>query len=217
MLMDNGYQPGIMTPYHQTYGTPQKKKCGWLMPVIIVVVLLLILAVVLVIMLPAKSSETKDDYQEVSIEDRESIEEIYDEFADTEVLNSEYEEAVQDTEHADYETERDSTRYSAFTASDVCSTFYRYCSNKFENIEDDKKVSALNSKALDYYLDNGYVVLMFAEFENSDKTYGTVIYSRSGSGLYGVFDTEEAKMSLVMSRAQIFNDVVGVPTFYVLE
>lgn len=214
--MDNGYQPGIMTPYHQTYGAPQKKKRGWLILVIIAAVVL-IMVVVLVIMLPAKSSETKDDYQEISAEDRESIEEIYDEFANAEVLNSEYEEAVQDTEHADYETERDSTRYSAFTASDVCSTFYRYCSSKFENIEDDKKVSALNSKALDYYLDNGYVVLMFAQFENSDKTYGTVIYSRSGSGLYGVFDTEETKMSLVMSRAQIFNDVVGVPTFYVLE
>ena len=203
---------------------PAPKKKGWILGLVIgVFMILAIVLVVLSLVTPAQSEIAEDKETQEPLPDDEvaSLQEIYDDFGIDEKLNSEYAEAVKDTEYSDYETDLEvATKYADNSAKDVCSDYSDYCLDGFKTLGDDKKVSALNSKSLDYYLDNGHIVVMVADYEVADDIVGpytTIIYGRGRSGLYSTFDTGSTELSVYMSKAQLFNDVVGVPTFYAVK
>jgi hypothetical protein len=204
---------------------PAPKKYGWLIGVIVgVLVISAIIVVAFMTKTPTRTEvveEEEEPLQPIAKDDVETLDEIYDNVGDDESLNDEYAEAVKGTDYANYEADFDiATKFADYSASDICLLYSKYCSDKFKVLDDGKKVAALNSKSLDYYLDNDYIVAMVAKYKIGEEIVGpytTIIYGRGRSGVYDTFDADNTKQSVYLSRAQLFDDVEGVPAFYVVK
>ncbi len=137
-----------------------------------------------------------------------------------ESLNDEYQQAISNTPHAEYQTGHKDTAFSSFTVKQICSYLKVSACWKLatpNELSAFKSIETLNSNALDYYLDNGQIVAMTAVYTDSESInpYPYIIYARTG-GLYYVFDPNSEYM-VNMTMEELFNDIVGVPQFYATE
>ncbi len=159
------------------------------------------------------SKETLDE-----ISDEEFYEYAYDETGDSESLNDAFASAAFQNEHAAYQTELIETTYARTTPADLCIALKTDCLS-VSNIETNprfEKVSAMNSNALDYYLDSDYIVVLFANYSSSADSVPLFIYARTDS-FYLVFNEYDFSGNSYLTRSQIFNGIIGVPDFYIMK
>ena len=198
----------IMTPYAQSYESP-KDKSRWLVPGAIVLVLMIIIIVISSIVV--FSSKSKED-----TEADEFVQHVYDETAEEEVLNDEYAKVAARNNHADYVTAKDSTRYTKYLPMEVCKAMALDCPSDLQYPDERMQIGAINSKAMDYYLDNGKILILMAKYESNATPVPTVIYARN-QNLYMAFNPQKMDNLVYVTRWQLLDPVVGVPVFYALE
>ena len=78
------------------------------------------------------------------------------------------------------------------------------------------KADVMDSNALDYYLDNGEVVIMTVKYKEAEEAETIVIYARSASH-YLTFNKPDLSQEYRSTRKELFDNVEGVPTFYFLK
>lgn len=139
-----------------------------------------------------------------------------------EVLNDDFKAAVAKNEHASYSFTESVTPYAELTPKSVCEALNIDCEalKNPANYSKLVKTDAMNSNALDYFLDSGNIVVMVAKYKQ-DKTNTMVIYGRYDF-FYQAFelgkqnDRQYSKTGST-TRSGLFNDVVGVPDFYIVK
>ncbi len=186
---------------------PKKGLPKWLVIFIVFVFLMLIGLVVLVVMLP------NGDGGEVDVGDSDIPQQS--EPPRMEVLNEEFAAAAAGGEHADYTTEERWTAYIDLYPTSVRDNLGLKLSDVLDPDSSYKfvMIGALNSKALDYYLDKGYIVAMVS-MRDIKTTY--IIYGRSDYS-YLVFNSVLPNEVLYMTRVDLFEGVTGVPDFYAVK
>ena len=195
------YRPMPQQPMQYAEQTNPQPKPKWLLPLVAAGVLAIIAIIGLMIIPALVGGSGKEDTVVA---------------ANDEVLNEEFAKAVANNEHKDYKTNKEDTVYAEY-APDILSASMDITDEAIASPSSDtrfKKVDAMNSKVLDYYLDEGYVVVMKADRKAGADS--TVIYGRT-KGQYLAFVGVEAVFEYTMSKAELFNDAVGVPEFYVLK
>ena len=200
-------QPNILTPYNQVPMAKPKKSKRWILPVVMILIMAIVIAVVLVITMNMKKAEDE------RIAEEEFIEHAYDQTADPETLNEEFAQAVKGGEFSGYETEVERTQFYSYSPISLCEELELDCPDELRKPSADDKIDPINSNALDYYLDSGYIVIMMARYEEGGSLGTSVIYARE-LNYYLSFNTLNFKDMFYATRSQLFDDVVGVPTFY---
>lgn len=207
--MDNNFAEQFEHSVHQQAATQQKQR-KTLFKFIIITVAAIILLTSIVVSIIIINNVSKND---PGVDEFGDITEI------KETLNSEFETAANAGPHANYETDRKDSAYSNFTPEQICRRLGLKCSDLASptKLEIFKQVETLNSNALDYYIDNAYIIVMTAVYADSVSTtpYPFVIYARTG-GLYYVFDPN-SEYSVYMTMEELFNEITGVPSFYVTK
>lgn len=206
--MDNSNN-AIMTPYAQSYRSQESGRTRW--GKIIIVVLIIVAVIVTVTCIIALTDKSKG---EVSAD--EFTEHAFDEFAEEEELNDEYAKAAASNSHADYETKRTMTRYVGYSPMEMCKAAALDCPRVLKDPDESMKIGAINSKAMDYYLDNGKVLVMIAKYDKNSTPTPTVIYARN-ENVYLAFNPQRMNDLFYATRWQLLDPVVGVPVFYALE
>ena len=194
------------SPYAQK---PKSNKPKWLIPAIVGVVILVILVIVLATVMPGvKEQQEQADFMEQS----------YNIADDEETITGDYKEAVAKNPHASYGFTEPNTPYVDLQPNAVCEALGISCSSLKNPAKDAKfvKTGAMNSYALDYYLDSGNIVVMKAHYDAfGDMTL--VIYGRK-EFFYAFFEPEKSYTEYeYTTRSVLFNDIVGVPEFYILK
>lgn len=140
---------------------------------------------------------------------------LYDASILPETLTSQMAAAVANNEYKDYETTISTTAYLQYSTGQICLMIGAPCRSLGSPADRSnlKKVPALNSNALDYYLDQDNIVIM-----QTGETPLTmlIIYARNNS-LYSVFNPADPEYLLYSTRMDIFNSLVEVPTFYTFK
>jgi hypothetical protein len=177
-----------------------------------IALVIIIVAVVLIILLPKSTSP-----RELELDPALYVDDLGDITIERETLNAEYQKAVKGTPHSDYETDRRDTAFSNFTTEQLCKYLGGDC-NRLRKPEElshiFEKVPALNSYSLDWYLDQGSVIVMKAVYEASGSSlqYPYIIFARTG-GLYYVADPDSSYQAY-FTMVELFNEIKGVPEFY---
>lgn len=197
-----------VSPYVQNNVTNNNRR-KWIIIGIIIFAVLTILVIVLSTVLPALHEARTE---------AEFVENSYNELDEVETLSGEYSAEAAKNEHAEYYTEITKTAYVELSPKNVCDAL-NIDKNSLANPCSSAlfvKTSAMNSNALDYYLDQGNVVVMQADYDGvGEKTL--LIYGRTDF-LYGAFDIRKVPNEIsYMVRSEIFNNIIGVPKFYVLK
>ena len=192
-----------------TQESPQEKKKARLKTVLIVAGILLIIILAIIFIISFGKPKT-DDLDVVELGTVSDIEET---------LNSDYAQAVSGTPHADYKTDLNDTKFSTYSVSLVCEHLGTSCKELASPVElaNFKHIETLNANALDYYLDNGHIVIMMAVYSYSDSAtpYPYVIYART-NGQYYVFDPD-SRFMVYMAKSELLDSIIGVPEFYISE
>ena len=184
---------------------PPKEPKKWLKPAIVVagIVIAIITLIIITVILVDKFNNPIVTEQGDITTAKES-------------LNTEYLNAVNSTPHRDYESNHKDTAYSNFTVGKLCSYFNVQCLSftEPEKLTFLESIETLNSNSLDYYLDNGKIVVMLATYSDSvpSEPYPYIIYARAG-GLYYVSDPKSEYL-VYMTKSEIFDEITGVPQFY---
>lgn len=183
-----------------------KSRPRWLLPAIAAGAAILIIILVLILTLKPKNSST----------------DFYDENALSEVLNPDFAAAIKENPYASYETETVSTRFLNYPPAELANSL----NLSFESLQDPatdpnlEPVGALNSNALNYYLDSENIVVVSATYDAADDSPVVfVIYAGSfaSSNTYSVFYPDAPDLVFTMNRTELFNNLSGVPEFYVLK
>ena len=204
---ESRFRASMRTQPNPVAAEPKKGLPKWLIIFIVFVFLMLIGLVVLVVTLP------NGDGGEVDVGDSDIPQQG--EPPRMEVLNEEFAAAVAGGEHTDYMTEERWTAYIDLYPTSVRDNLGLELSDVLDPDNSFKfvMIGALNSKALDYYLDKGYVVAMVS-MRGIKTTY--IIYGRSDYS-YLVFNSLLPDKVLYMTRVDLFEGVTGVPDFYVVK
>ena len=152
------------------------------------------------------------------ITSQEFVDNSYNELDDPEELNEQLKAAVAKNAHAEYMTEKSETAYEKLTPDALCGALGldRGELARPSSSSTFVKTTAMNSNAIDYYLDAGNVIIMLAKHKNDSNVSPLVIYARSGFLYYG-FRPSSSYLAEKMSRSDIFFEVVGVPDFYIMK
>lgn len=140
---------------------------------------------------------------------------------EAETLNALLAEAVKNNPHAAYITKLSDTKYRSMIPDELLSalSLTRAELSKPSSSSRFTKVSAMNSNVLNYYLDQGAVVVIVAKGEGLFSKNGSalVVYAADyAMPIYSVFrPSAENTDADYVSRTAIFNDIVGLADFYV--
>lgn len=202
--------------------TTKSKPPRWFIPVVAAsAVVIIVLTIVLVNVLSGSSNDLSEDdsstyFYELNYEVYTGMEEI---------LNSEYAAAVAGNDHIDYESALEYTRLLGYSPYDICAMLGFSSCEELEHPErlaNFTKVGALNTNALDYYIDNGHIVIVSATgsypyFETGEVLVVYAINYSPGQ-LFSVFVPSSAKPSFFeLTRTYLISSITGVPVFYVSD
>jgi len=140
---------------------------------------------------------------------------------EAETLNALLAEAVKNNPHAAYETKLSDTKYRSITPNELLFTLNltRAELSKPSSSSRFTKVTAMNSNALNYYLDQGAIVVIVAKGESLFSKNGSslVVYAADYAfPVYAVFRPSSGSSEAgYVSRSAIFNDIIGLADFYV--
>ena len=201
----HGQSAPVAPPPAQKKGFPKWVIFAVIGAVVVIIALAIFVAIV------SNNSGSGDD--QIS---QEFYDNAYDETGDQEELNDAFKSAAAKNEHASYMTELPGTEYCELTPTVVAGAlnFSFQDANTPADSTKFKKIGTLNSNALDYYLDQGNIVSMVAIRDGFEATY--LIYGRSAS-FYVLFNPALSDEVMYLSRKEVFDDVTGVPNFYILE
>lgn len=188
----------------------------WFVIAVIVFVVVCVVGAVVMLSLTLSRSEPLSAEEQA---EKEFYENVYDENALSETLSGDFAAAVAKNELSNYRSDDGTTIYADMTPQGLCSAIKISCASLWNPIENTRleKVAAINSNGLDYYLDNDNIVVMNAAYEFSDTVSALVIYARK-MNFYEAFDANDVTAGAIyLTRRDIFDNVVGVPSFYVLK
>ena len=141
-----------------------------------------------------------------------------------EVLNAELAEEVRKSPYLNYAPLETVLGYPSASPEQVCQDFGLACADfaNPENIPAAKKVDPINSNGLNYYLEQGKIVVISATGGTPFSATGKAIVVYAGypeNANYRVFDPSEQVLNAyyILSRAELYNHITGVPNFYILE
>jgi len=146
-----------------------------------------------------------------SPEEQEFNNSAYDITETEETLTSSLAAAAERNPHKDYQTDLSETKFSDLTASEFCANQGFSCSNILS--QSLNTIPAINSNALDYYLDKGFTVVI------DHGPYSTVVYGAlHDMPNYVIFSTNQRDFSgfNYASKAELFNGLTGYESFYTL-
>jgi hypothetical protein len=178
-----------------------------ILAIVIIVATIVVAALVLVLLFVPKDGCAVKDFEVHA----------YDETDDEEVLSEEYKNAALKNEHAKYVTEKPGTAFVDYDPDILCYSLGLKSRNirNPQSIEGAVEVGALNSYAMDYYLDEGYIIFMNVTYAGIGDE-NIVIYARSASH-YLTFRQVTETEAYYSTRGEILNNVEGIPKFYVLK
>lgn len=133
-----------------------------------------------------------------------------------ETLSDTLSASVENSPHKDYQTELEETKHFGLTPNELCAKLSVSCLEfkNFKNFKNLSKISPINSNALNYYLDNNYIVII------SSSTSLQIIYGALYSiSSYSVFDLSSSDLDgyNYASRIDIFNHLTGSEEFYTIK
>ena len=205
-------------------GAPVKARAKWLLPSIIVGGLaVIVVIVVLIVKVTGDAAERRVQEEQVAREDLQvgsAYEAVFDEKDD---LNPLYAMAAGGGEHVGYETTLDYTKLYEYVPRGVCALLEVECSELL-NPESAGfvKVEPLNTNAISYYLDSGYVVAISAYGEWPYTEQGEVVVVYAVDYTYGKSFVAfvpsadgEVPVRMELRRDALVNGVIGIPNFYV--
>ena len=215
--------------YQEKKGIPK-----WIIFVGIAFVLILVGVVVLTIVFSntgRSAEELEEEEKQAFLEENDTNDNYAMEaaLAEEDVLNPIYAAEVKKNSHANYQTKQvgEVTQYFELSPAAICVKLGVKCSDfaQPENISRLSKVTAVNTNAISYYLDNGYVVVMkaFGEYPYSLDKGGVVVIYAANYGMGYVFNgfipNTDGKPSPVLEfkRSDLVSGIVGVPTCYVVK
>jgi hypothetical protein len=196
---------------YQQYVQAPKPKPKWLLPAIIgLAVVILIVAVVIIL---SASGAIDDDTTS-----QEFLDNVYNDLDGAEELNEKFKSAVAKNEHNNYMTSTPETEYVTLTPDAVVGALGLGRSDLAKPATSSMlvKTTAMNSNAMDYYLDQGNIIVMIAKHEGETSTKTLVIYARSDF-FYVAFEVAGTFQKTQFTRSDIFNNIEGVPDFYIMK
>lgn len=145
--------------------------------------------------------------------------------SEVDVLNPAYAAEVKKNQYANYETKEISSKLSELSPAAICVRLDVSCASmaRPEELSAFTKVTALNSNALSYYLDQGRVVII--------KAYGDYPYTKDDGGVIVVYaanyhmgylftafmppETGNNTPLFEIRRGELINNIIGIPDCYV--
>ncbi|MBR3320150.1 hypothetical protein IKG20_02495 [Candidatus Saccharibacteria bacterium] len=162
---------------------------------------ILIISVVVIFILSPKDQPSE--------EETEFDTNVYDVTDLDETMSDSFANATKSNPYNEYETTISETKFSDLTAQEFCTSQNLSCSNILS--QSLTKIPAINSNALNYYLDNNFAVVIVS----SDST--TIIYGAIyTTPVYLTFSTTQTDYDDYgyKSKVEIFNQLTGSEAFY---
>lgn len=178
--------------------------------------LAIVLLVLLIVLVTRGNDETMSAADEQA--NQELYENGFDEAALPESLNAELARAVARGAYAEYSAEQSETAYVGLMPRSLCGALnLDYGTlNSPATSASLERTTALNANAIDHYLDESGIVEMVSEREDAYVPEMLVVYGRQGA-FYLAFDPAELAEPMYLTRAELFEGVIGVPEFYIMK
>ena len=170
----------------------------WILIVSIAVIVMIIVSVVILLLSP-KGNKTQEEIDNLSYDITELEETL------TEKLST----AAQNNPHKDYQTKLMATTFADLTANSFCLASNFSCPDILS--KKTTKIPAVNSNALNYYLDQDLVVVIVSE-SSTLVVYGA-LYDIPA---YLTFTTDQTDFDEYgyISRSDLFSRLTGSESFY---
>jgi len=209
---------------------PQKKPfLKWPLVIMAVFIVVLIVAITAVSTIPsnshdeeaAKGADMEAFFADQDVTDGYSYEAASDE---EDNLNTLYASVAFESPYASYKTTLDHTSLLEYGPTEVCALLSISCSDLAfpEELSSFEKVTALNTNALDYYLDNGHIVIIsaYGDFPYTSSGGTVVVYAANyaqGQAFTAFIPPSAGNVSYLIElrRDALINGIVGVPNCYV--
>ncbi len=201
----------------------------WILPAIGSLMIILIVVLMVVLITPPNSDDdvelNEQDLINVALEeDAADLYAFESALGEKDNLNHDYAIAVASNPYASYETTLDSTLLLEHTPSEICMLLSVYCHELAhpEQLSSFTKVAALNTNALDYYLDTGHIVIFSASGNDPYTTEGNVLVIYAANYAQGhVFTAftpsayDMVSPLVELRRDSVINGITGVPDCYI--
>ncbi len=225
-MNNSDYASQFMASLHSQPAQPVKQERKFPKAILIVVIAVVVIVVIVVllalILRGANDAELAKEFEE---------DDMYDDYSyqaatgEVDNLNQVYAAAAQKNPHAGYKTELEATKYVEATPAEVCNVLNLPCGdiNNIENLEEFTEVGALNTNALEYYLDNGHMVVFSA--------YGEYPYSTTDGGVVAIYaadysfghsfrgfmleNNDTVSSILEFRRSELINGIIGLPRCFI--